>query len=52
MATKNRAFRCEDETWEQAVAIAAARGETVTDLLVARLKRYVKAHQDDLPEQE
>lgn len=48
--TPNRAFRCEDETWEKAVAIAAARGETVTAVLVARLERYVKAHGAEIEE--
>lgn len=37
-----RSFRVEDELWEKAKVRAAERGETVTDVLIRALKRYVR----------
>ena len=42
--TPLRAFRIEDELWLEAVRIAGARGESVSEILRDALKRYVKKH--------
>jgi hypothetical protein len=43
-ATRDRHFRCDDELWAAAKAAAAAEGRTVTDVLVAALRRLVAGH--------
>lgn len=40
--TPMHSFRCPDELWDQAKAVAAGREETVTDVLRKALERYVK----------
>ena len=40
-ATRDRHFRCDDELWAAAKTAAAAEGRTVTDVLVAALRRLV-----------
>jgi len=40
-ATRDRHFRCDDELWAAAKEAAAAAGRTVTDVLVASLRRLV-----------
>lgn len=40
--TKIRAVRVPDELWEAAQAVAAERGESVSDEIRAALERYVK----------
>jgi len=40
-ATRDRHFRCDDELWAAAKATATAEGRTVTDVLVAALRRLV-----------
>lgn len=51
MATPLRNVRVDDATWLAAARIAAARGETVSDVVRAALARYVKRHRDlDEPE--
>ena len=42
--TPLRAFRIDDELWLEAVRIASARGESVSEILRDALKRYVKKH--------
>jgi hypothetical protein len=42
-ATRDRHFRCDDELWAAAKAAAAVEGRTVTDVLVAALRRLVAA---------
>lgn len=37
-------FRASPELWDEAVTIAAERGETMTDVLVQALEAYVKRH--------
>ncbi len=39
-----RAVRVEDELWKAAQAIAAERGESVSDVIRQCLQRYVKRH--------
>jgi hypothetical protein len=39
--TRDRHFRCDDELWNAAKAAAAAEHRTVTDVLVAALRRLV-----------
>jgi hypothetical protein len=46
--TTNRAFRSPDETWEAAIAIASARGETATSVLNGALERYVRKHRHEV----
>jgi hypothetical protein len=41
MSTHVRNFRCDDELWNAARAAAAAEGRTVTDVIVAALRRLV-----------
>lgn len=42
--TPVRSFRVADETWLAAVELTAARGETVTAVLVDALERYLEQH--------
>jgi predicted HicB family RNase H-like nuclease len=48
MAIKNKTLRIPDEVWVQAIAAAAARGETLTKVVTAALRRYIKQHTRDL----
>jgi predicted transcriptional regulator len=48
-ATPNRTVRVPDEVWEAAQRIAADRGETVTDVIMRALRRYVREFGDDEP---
>ena len=41
-STPMRGFRCADDPWETAKAIAALKGETITDVLVRALETYVR----------
>jgi len=43
-ATPRRTVRVSDEVWEAAQRVAADRGETVTDVIVRALIRYVRDH--------
>ena len=43
--TPARSVRIPDELWKAAQAIAATRGETVTDVITEALKRYVRRNQ-------
>ena len=36
-----------DEIWDAAKRVAADRGETVTDVILRALKRYVREHPSD-----
>jgi predicted transcriptional regulator len=38
--------RVGDETWKAAQEIAAARGETLSDVVRRALERYVARHED------
>lgn len=40
--TKTRSVRVPDDLWEAALARAEERGETVTDVILRALKRYVR----------
>lgn len=40
--TPNRAIRIPDELWYAALAVAAERGETLSDIIRDRLAGYVK----------
>ena len=42
--TPIRNLRVDDELWTAAQEIAAERGESVSDVLRAALRRYVKRH--------
>jgi predicted transcriptional regulator len=39
-----RAVRVEDELWNEAKAIAAMRGDSLSDVMREALRRYVKRH--------
>lgn len=41
---RQRAIRVDDETWDDAMRIAAERGDNVSELVRAGLRRYVKRH--------
>lgn len=41
---KAKSFRCEDELWDDAMRIATERGDNVSAMLRATLRRYVKRH--------
>lgn len=43
-ATPRRSVRVSDEVWEAAQRVAADQGETVTDVIVRALIRYVREH--------
>lgn len=49
-STPLRNIRVAEDVWTAARAVAAARGETVTDVVVRALERYVKRHASDLEE--
>lgn len=40
-------FRCDQDLWDAALRISADRGETVTDVLVRALTRYVREFGED-----
>lgn len=42
MPTKPRAMRIPEDLWLDALKVAEQRGETVTAVVVAALKRYVQ----------
>lgn len=44
-----RTVRVSDELWEAAKRVAADRDETVTDVIIRALERYVRSH--PLPEE-
>lgn len=46
--TRLRNVRVGDELWSAAKAIAAARGETLTDVIVRALNGYVRRHRDQV----
>jgi predicted transcriptional regulator len=48
-ATPVRTVRVPDEVWEAAQRIAADRGETVTDVIMRALRRYVREFGEDEP---
>lgn len=43
-ATPNRTVRVPDEIWEAAKRVAADRDETVTEVIIRALVRYVREH--------
>lgn len=43
-ATPNRTIRVSDEIWQAAMRVAHDRGETVTEVIVRALVRYVREH--------
>lgn len=43
-ATPHRTVRIPDDLWEAVKRVAADNGETVTDVIVRALKRYVREH--------
>ena len=43
-ATPKRSVRVSDDIWEAAKRVAADNGETVTDVIVRALVRYVREH--------
>jgi len=43
-ATPTRTVRVPDELWRAAQRAAADQGETVTDVILRALKRYVREH--------
>jgi len=43
-ATRDRHFRCDEDLWAAAKTAAAAEGRTVTDVIVAALRRLVAGH--------
>lgn len=45
-ATPTRTFRCPDELWQAALRKATDRGETVTDVILRALTRYVREYED------
>jgi len=45
-ATPNRTIRVPDEVWDAAKRVAADRGETVTEVIIRALVRYVREHPD------
>lgn len=47
--TPLRAFRIPDELWADAAATAARRGETLTGVVVAALRRYVARNREHDP---
>jgi hypothetical protein len=46
-ATPNRTIRVPDELWDEAKRIAHDRGETVTDVVLRALTRYVRQFGED-----
>lgn len=51
-ATPNRTVRVPDELWQAAMRVAHDRGETVTEVIIRALTRYVREHpgEDDQDE--
>jgi hypothetical protein len=45
---RNRNVRV-DDLWDRALAVARARGETLSAVIRAALERYVKRHEKDEP---
>lgn len=43
-ATPNRTIRVPDEVWEPAVRLAHDRGETITEVIINALRRYLREH--------
>ena len=43
-ATPHRTVRVPDDLWEAAKRVAADQDETVTDVILRALKRYVREH--------
>lgn len=54
--TPGRSLRIPDPLWKSAKETAAARGETVTDVVIRALDRYVKRYKrrggDRLPDEQ
>jgi len=50
--TPPRNFRIPDNLHDDAKRIAAARGETLTDVVIRALRSYVKRNLSDLPAKE
>lgn len=46
-ATPHRTVRVPDELWEAVKQKAAERGETVTDVILRALRRYVRDYDPD-----
>ena len=46
-ATPHRSIRVPDEVWDAAKRIARDRGETVTDVVLRALRRYVREFGED-----
>lgn len=44
--TTSRNVRIPDDIWKPAMAIAKARGDTLTDVIEQALKRYIARHRD------
>jgi hypothetical protein len=44
-----RNVRVEGDLWDRALAVARARGETLSAVIRAALVRYVKRHEKDEP---
>jgi predicted transcriptional regulator len=44
-----RNVRIPDDLWDRALAVARARGETLSQVIRAALERYVKRHEKDTP---
>lgn len=45
-ATPNRTVRVPDDLWEAVKRKAADRGETVTDVILRALRRYLRDYDD------
>jgi predicted DNA binding CopG/RHH family protein len=45
-ATPNRTIRVPDELWEAVKRKASDRGETVTDVILRALRRYLRDYDD------
>lgn len=45
-ATPGRSVRVPDELWESAIHVACDRDETVTDVIIRALTRYVRTYGD------
>lgn len=46
-ATPKRSVRVPDELWEAVMRVAHDQGETVTDVIIRALIRYVREHPSD-----
>jgi predicted transcriptional regulator len=47
--TGGKNIRIADDLWDRALAVARARGETLSHVIRAALERYVKRHEKDAP---